>query len=207
MNGASVENICKDGKESKDNMRIGYCFTGSFCTLARSFGVLEVLCAKGYDIVPIMSENAYYIDTRFGLAEDFSRRVEKLTGKSIIHTVKDAEPLGPSIPLDLLIVAPCTGNTLAKVSSGISDTSATMAIKAHLRADRPTLLAIASNDAMSQNLSNISAFLNRKAVYLVPMRQDSPKGKPHSLVAEFELIPDAMEAALRGEQLRPLFLE
>lgn len=192
--------------DRKGGVRLGYCFTGSFCTLARSFAVLEGLVKDGYDITPIMSENAYYIDTRFGSAEEFSDRVEQLTGKKIIHTVKDAEPLGPAYPLDLLVVAPCTGNTLAKVASGITDTAATMAIKAHLRADRPTLLAVATNDAMSQNLANIARLLTRKAVYLVPMKQDSPKGKPHSLVAELEMIPRAIEAALRKEQIRPLFL-
>ena len=187
-------------------MKIGYCFTGSFCTFARSLRVLERLVADGHDIVPIMSENAFYTDTRFQKAEEFSTRVEGLCGKRIIHTVADAEPLGPRIHLDALIVAPCTGNTLAKVARGITDTAATMAIKAHLRSDRPLIIALASNDAMSQNLSSISAVLNRKAVYFVPMRQDSPTDKPHSLVAEMEMIPEALSAAMRAEQLRPVFL-
>lgn len=187
-------------------MKIGYCFTGSFCTLERSFGVLCELVGHGYDVVPIMSENAYYTDTRFQRAEEFSRRVENVCGRKIIHTVVDAEPLGPASPLDLLVVAPCTGNTLGKVANGITDTAATMAIKAHLRADRPLVIALASNDAMSQNLYNISLMLNRKAVYFVPMLQDSPKGKPHSLVAEFELIPSVIDSALKGEQQRPIFL-
>lgn len=186
--------------------RIGYCFTGSFCTFSRSYKVLESLVARGYDIQPIMSENAYYLDTRFSLAEDFSRSVEQLTKRKVIHTIVDAEPLGPKEPLDLLIVAPCTGNTLAKFCNGITDTAATMAIKAHLRQDRPTLLAVATNDAMSQNLSNIKKALSRKSVYLVPMKQDSPINKPHSLVAEFELIPECIEALERGEQLRPIYL-
>jgi len=187
-------------------MKIGYCFTGSFCTFARSFSILRELVAAGHEVVPIMSENAYYTDTRFQKAEEFSARVEALCGKRIIHTIPDAEPLGPKVHLDLLIVAPCTGNTLAKVASGITDTAATMAIKAHLRSDRPTLIALATNDAMSQNLANIATLLSRKSVYFVPMLQDNPKGKPHSLVAEFELIPEAMEAAIKGEQPRPIFL-
>ena len=153
-----------------------------------------------------MSENAYYTDTRFHKAEEFSARVEALCHKRIIHTIVDAEPLGPRTPLDALIVAPCTGNTLAKVTRGITDTAATMAIKAHLRADRPLVVALATNDAMSQNLSSIAAALSRKAVYFVPMRQDSPTDKPHSLVAEMELIPRCLEAALKGEQIRPLFV-
>lgn len=187
-------------------MKIGYCFTGSFCTFGRSLSVLKGLVADGHDILPIMSENAYYTDTRFQNAQSFSEEVERLCGKEIIHTVVDAEPLGPKIDLDLLIVAPCTGNTLAKVSLGITDTAATMAIKAHLRTDRPTLIALASNDAMSRNLKNVGDMLGRKSVYFVPMLQDDPTGKPHSLVAELEMIPRAVEAAVRGEQLRPIFL-
>ena len=187
-------------------MKIGYCFTGSFCTFAHSFRALSDLVSLGYEVVPIMSENAYYTDTRFQIAEEFSTRVEALCGRSVIHTIVDAEPLGPAEPLDLMVVAPCTGNTLAKVVQGITDTAATMAIKAHLRADRPLVIALATNDAMSQNLANIASALNRKSVYFTPMLQDSPKGKPHSLVARFDLIPSVIESALRGEQQRPIFL-
>ncbi len=187
-------------------MKIGYCFTGSFCTFARSYNVLSELVSAGYDVVPIMSENAYYTDTRFALAEEFSRKVEELTGRRVVHTIVDAEPLGPKEPLDALVVAPCTGNTLAKAALGITDTAATMAIKAHLRRDRALLIALATNDAMSANLANVGTMLRRRNVYFVPMKQDAPEGKPHSLVAEFELIPRALEALFRGEQLRPLFL-
>jgi dipicolinate synthase subunit B len=187
-------------------MKIGYCFTGSFCTFARSFRALEKLVEDGHQVIPIMSENAFYTDTRFQKAEEFSARVEALCGKRIVNTIVDAEPLGPTSPLDLLVVAPCTGNTLAKVASGITDTAATMAIKAHLRADRPLVIALATNDALSQNLANIATMLARKSVYFVPMLQDSPKGKPHSLVAEFELMPRVIESALKGEQVRPVFL-
>lgn len=185
--------------------KIGYCITASHCTFRRSLEILHRLVAAGYDVVPIMSENAYYRDTRFYKAEEFSHAVEELTGKTVIHTVADAEPLGPRSPLDLLVVAPCTGNTLAKMARGITDTAATMAIKAHLRSDRPTLLAIASNDALSANLANIAAVMQRQSVYLVPMKQDDPTGKPHSLVAELERIPECIEALSRGVQLRPLF--
>ena len=153
-----------------------------------------------------MSENAYYTDTRFQKAEEFSARVENLCSRKIIHTVPDAEPLGPRSPLDILVVAPCTGNTLAKVAHGITDTAATMAIKAHLRADRPLVIALATNDALSRNLANIATMLSHKAVYFVPMLQDSPVGKPHSLVAELELIPEVVDSALVGEQHRPIFL-
>ena len=187
-------------------MKIGYCFTGSFCTLERSFHVLSTIVNVGHKVIPIMSETVYYTDTRFTVAEEFSHRVEELTGNSVIHTVTDAEPLGPRIPLDFMIVAPCTGNTLSKLSRGITDTAVTMAIKAHLRTDRPLLIALASNDALSQNLESVSRLLNRKAVYFVPMRQDDPIGKPHSLVADFQRIEECMAFALSGRQMRPLFI-
>lgn len=198
-----IDKINTDGTEKRK--RIGFCFTGSFCTLSYALDAMASLVGRGYDIVPIMSENAFYTDTRFARAEDFSRKVEDIAGKKIIHTVVDAEPLGPIVPLDALVVAPCTGNTLAKAALGITDTAATMAIKAHLRRDRPTLIALCSNDAMSQNLGNIGTMLKRKSVYFVPMRQDSPAGKPHSLVADMSLIPEAVEAMWRGEQIRPVF--
>ena len=185
---------------------IGYAFCGSFCTLKDSLAVLEELSNKGYEIQPIMSEAVYKTDTRFHLAEEFRLEVERLTGRQVIHTVADAEPLGPATPLEALIIAPCTGNTLAKMASGITDTAVTMAAKAHLRCDRPLLIALATNDAMSQNLGNIGKLLNRKSVYFLPMKQDSPKNKPHSLVADFSRLPEAYEAMKRGEQLRPLFL-
>ncbi len=188
-------------------MKIGYCFTGSFCTLASSYASLEGLVKEGYEVVPIMSENVYYTDTRFALAEEFSRKVETLVGRAVIHTVVDAEPLGPKEPLDALVVAPCTGNTLAKSALGITDTAATMAIKAHLRCDRPTVIALATNDALSANLGNICTMLKRKSVYFVPMKQDAPRLKPHSLVADFGLISDALKAAFDGKDLRPLFLD
>ncbi len=186
-------------------MKIGYCMTGSFCTFARSIAVLRRLKDDGHDLIPIMSENAYSLDTRFGLSTEINDTVRGITSHEIISTIPDAEPLGPSCPLDLLIVAPCTGNTLAKVARGITDTAATMAIKAHLRLDRPTLIALSSNDSLSQNLESVATMLRRKAVYFVPMRQDDPERKPHSLVAELERIPEAIDALLRGEQLRPLF--
>lgn len=187
-------------------MRIGYCITASHCTFSRSLAVLHRLVGEGHELVPIMSENAYFRDTRFYGAEEFTRLVEEATGRAVIHTVTDAEPLGPKEPLDILVVAPCTGNTLAKVANGITDTAATMAIKAHLRQDRPTLIALATNDALSANLGSLATVMSRRSVYFVPMRQDDPRAKPHSLVAELERIPECIEAMLRGEQIRPLFV-
>lgn len=186
--------------------KIGYLITASHCTFSRSLSVLAALAGRGYEIVPIMSENAYSRDTRFFTAKEMRERVEEITGRSVIHTVTDAEPLGPREPLDLLVVAPCTGNTLAKVARGITDTAATMAIKAHLRADRPLLIALASNDALSANLASLAIVMQRPSVYFVPMKQDDPEGKPYSLVAELEMIPECIDALADGRQIRPLFL-
>ena len=186
--------------------RIGYCITGSFCSFSRSLAVLERLVSEYNEVVPIMSENAYSTDTRFYRAEDFRSRVEELCGRAVIHTVADAEPLGPGVPLDALAVSPCTGNTLAKVARGITDTAATMAIKAHLRCERPLLIALASNDALSANLGSIAAVIRLRSVYLVPMRQDDPVRKPHSLVAEIERVPECLSLMERGVQQRPIFL-
>jgi len=185
---------------------IGYAFCGSFCTLEASLGALKILADSGEQIQPIMSERTFETDTRFFQKEQLHSRVRSLTGRNIIHTIKDAEPLGPRDPLGALVVAPCTGNTLAKVARGITDTAVTMAIKAHLRQDRPLLIALATNDAMSQNLGNIGRLLSRRSVYFVPMVQDDIVGKPHSLVADFSRIPEAFAAMMRGKQLRPLFI-
>jgi dipicolinate synthase subunit B len=186
-------------------MLIGYAMCGSFCTFARSFAVMEQL-AKKHELVPIFSEIAASADTRFGNGADFIARAEAICGRPAIRTVTNAEPLGPKTVLDVLITAPMTGNTLAKLAHGITDSAVTMACKAHLRADRPLLIALASNDAMSANLANIGALLQRKSVYFVPMKQDDPASKPHSLVAEFSRIPEALDALLIQKQLRPLFL-
>ena len=185
---------------------IGYALCGSFCTLKDSLRVLGELARKGYEIQPIMSERTYETDTRFYKCEDLKSKVRELTGRSIIHTVRDAEPLGPSSPLSAMIIAPCTGNTLAKLANGITDSAVTMAAKAHLRSDRPLLIAAASNDAMSQNLSNIGRLITRRGVYFVPMRQDDPKGKPYSLVADFDRIEEALSAMMEGRSLRPMFV-
>ena len=185
---------------------IGYAFCGSFCTLSHSLAAFRRLRADGVDLLPIFSERVYETDTRFWRAEEFRHAVESLAGKSAIHTIVEAEPLGPTTPLDALVIAPCTGNTLAKIAQGITDSAVTMAAKAHLRADRPLVIALASNDSLSANLSNISSLLLRKQVYFVPMRQDDPQKKPHSLVADFTLVADALTSALEGKQMRPLFL-
>ena len=185
---------------------IGYALCGSFCTHARAVDTLRNLRARGHEILPIVSEIVYETDTRFGTADDLISELESICGRKTVHTIAAAEPLGPKTPLDLLIIAPCTGNTLAKLAAGVTDSSVCMAAKAHLRSDRPLLLALASNDAMSANLQNIATLLNRKNVFFVPVRQDDPTSKPHSLVAEFSLVPQALEQALAGRQMRKLFL-
>ena len=186
---------------------IGYAFCGSFCTLSHSLAALRRLRADGAEILPIFSDSVFETDTRFWKKEEFYEAVTGLCGgKEIIHTIVDAEPLGPAMPLEALVIAPCTGNTLAKIAGGITDTPVTMAAKAHLRQDRPLLIALASNDSLSANLANISKLLLRKQVYFVPMRQDDPDRKPHSLVADFTYLSDCLTAALTGKQLRPLFL-
>lgn len=176
-------------------MKIGYALCGSFCTHAQSMAVLETL-VKTYTVVPILSEHAAYTDTRFGKAADLRQRLTVLCGRAPICTIADAEPLGPAEPLDLLVIAPCTGNTLAKLAHGITDTAVTMAAKAHLRADRPLLLALATNDALSANLGNIAVMRERKHVYFMPLAMDDPVKKPHSLVADFSAIPREIERLL-----------
>jgi len=186
---------------------LGYGICGSFCTHAKTLEVLKTLAEnKEYEIIPILSETVCKTDTRFGNADDFKQKVEHICGHETVCTVKDAEPFGPARPLDLLVIAPCTGNTLAKLAAGITDTSVTMAAKAHLRSDRPLVLALASNDAMSANLKNIGTLLLRKNIYFVPLVQDDIRSKPHSLVSDFSLVEGAIQAAMKGEQLRPLFL-
>ncbi len=185
---------------------IGYAFCGSFCTFERSIGVLEGLVCGGYDILPIFSFNVQKTDSRFGKSKELTERICSICKRSAITTIEGAEPLGPRIPLDALIIAPCTGNTLAKLAHGITDTPVTMAAKAHLRCERPLLISLASNDALSANLSNIGALMNRKNIYFVPMEQDDPVSKPFSLVASFERIPEALDFAMEGKQLRPVFL-
>ena len=185
---------------------IGYAICGSFCTFSHSLEELSRLVDSGYEIVPIMSENAYSTDTRFFRASDFCAKVKSICGRDIITKLEDAEQLGPKTPLDALIISPCTGNTLAKIANGITDTSVTMAAKAHLRSDRPLVIALASNDALSGNLRNIGTLLLRKNVYFVPLVQDDPEKKPHSLVCEFSLLTRTFEMAMEGKQIRKLFL-
>ena len=185
---------------------IGFAMCGSYCTHRRSIEQLELLIRDGYDVLPIVSENVYSTDTRFGKATDLCDTLQKLTDHEVIHNIVTAEPLGPKIELDALIICPCTGNTLAKMAQGITDTAVAMAAKAHLRSDRPLIIALASNDALSANLKNIATMLNRKCVYFVPMFEDDPEKKPHSLIADFSLLRPTLESALAGKQIQKIFI-
>ena len=188
-----------------EKYKLGYAMTGSFCTFDKSIREMSRLASQGCDILPIMSENAYTVSTRFGKAHEIVTRVEDIAQKSVIHTVIGAEPIGPRRMCDILLVAPCTGNTLSKIALGITDTPVTMAVKSQLRIGAPVVLCIASNDALGASAENIGRLLNRKNIYFVPLSQDDPEHKPNSLVAHFELIPQTVELALTGRQLQPIF--
>jgi dipicolinate synthase subunit B len=185
---------------------IGYAVTGSFCTHKKSIEILKILVHRGLDVVPIMSGNSFTTNTRFGKAEDLITEVEDITHHQVVSTICDAEKFGPSIPLEALIISPCTGNTLAKIAHGITDTSVCMAAKAHMRQSRPLLIALASNDGLSSNLANIATMLNRKNVFFVPMRQDDPIDKPHSLVCDFSRVTESFDKMMNGKQCRPIFI-
>ena len=187
--------------------RVGFAICGSFCTHSKALQALEELTAAYDTVIPILSESSYSTDTRFGTAAALAARVRELTGREeIISTVREAEPIGPKALLDVLVIAPCTGNTAAKLAAGITDTAVTMAAKAHLRNGRPVVLALASNDGLSGGGRNIGELLNRKNYYFVPFGQDDPMKKPCSLVADFTQVLPTVEAALEGRQIQPILL-
>ncbi|HAH77983.1 MAG TPA: dipicolinate synthase subunit B [Ruminococcaceae bacterium] len=182
----------------------GFAMCGSFCTFRQAIDELRHLCGEGYRILPVMSYNAFRTDTRFGRAEDFVWEVEDLCGRKVIKSIVEAEPIGPKRMVDLMIVMPCTGNTLAKLANGITDTPVTMAVKSTLRIGLPVVLAPATNDALAASAANIGRLMNTKNVYFVPMRQDNPEKKPFSLVADFSLLLPTALAALQGKQIEPV---
>ena len=185
---------------------VGFALCGSFCTHARAVEALEQVKARFARVVPIVSETVAATDTRFGKAHDLMREMERICDHRVITSVKGAEPIGPQKLLDLLIICPCTGNTLGKLAAGVTDSSVTMAAKAHLRNGRPLVLAPSTNDGLSASAGSIGALLNRKYIYFVPFGQDDPEKKPASLVADFSQVADAAQAALEGRQLQPLLL-
>lgn len=189
---------------SLEGKKIGFALTGSFCTFKCTIPKIKELIRLGAEVIPIMSFNAYNLDTKFGKANDFIEEIEKITNKKIIHTIEDAEPIGPKNMTDIMIIAPCTGNTIAKLANGITDTPVTMSAKSHLRNNRPIVIAISTNDALSGSASNIGILLNRKNYYFVPIRQDNPITKPRSLVFDSEYIIKTLEYALKKEQIQPI---
>ena len=188
------------------DLNIGFALTGSFCTFSKTIPKIQELVKEGANVLPIMSYNAYELDTKFGKAEEFIAQIEKITGNKIIHTIQEAEPIGPKKMTDIMIVAPATGNTISKLANGITDTPVTMAVKSHLRNDNPVIIAISTNDALSGSAQNIGTLLNRKNYYFVPFRQDNPITKPRSLVFDEEYIIKTIEYTLNCEQIEPIIL-
>jgi len=186
-------------------MNIGFAMCGSFCTFAAVFPVMEAL-VRNYNVIPILSDSACSIDCRFGTAQSHILRIREICGRDPLCTIEAVEPIGPKKLLDALIIAPCTGNTLAKLAHSIADTPVTMATKSHLRNGRPVLVAVSTNDALAGAAENIGRLLARKHYYFVPFGQDDPVKKPTSMVADFGKIPEALELALEGRQIQPVLL-
>ncbi len=186
-------------------MNIGFALCGSFCTFQQVFPAMEAV-AKCHEVISIFSEAAYATDSRFGTAQAHRDRAAQICGREILHTIPQVEPIGPKKLLDALVIAPCTGNTLAKLSHSIADGPVTMAAKSHLRNGRPVLIAVSTNDALAGAAENIGRLLGRRHCYFVPFGQDDPCGKPTSLVADFTRLPEALEQALAGRQLQPLLI-
>ncbi len=189
----------------KPGLKIGLALCGSYCTYEKVLSAAERLSGE-CDLTALMSETAAHTDSRFGRAADFIARLEELTGREVIRTITDAERVGPGKLFDVLVIAPCTGNTLGKLAAGITDSAVTMAAKAHLRNGRPVVIAMSTNDALSGGAHSIATLLNRKNYFFVPFGQDDPAMKPSSLAADFSRIEDAVEAALEGRQVQPLLL-
>ncbi len=186
-------------------MNIGFAMCGSFCTYSKVFPIMELL-SRDYQITPILSDASYTIDSRFGTADEHIARIREICGGEPLHTIAQAEPIGPKKMLDALIIAPCTGNTLAKLAHSIADTPVTMAAKSHLRNARPIVVAVSTNDGLAGAAENIGRLLARKHYYFVPFGQDDAIGKPTSLVADFERLPQTLEEALEGRQIQPILL-
>lgn len=191
--------------ELKDK-KIGFVLTGSFCTFSKTIPKMKELINRGADIIPIMSFNSYNMDTKFGKAQDFIDKIQEITGKKIIHTIQEAEPIGPKRLTDIMVVAPCSGNTMSKLAYDIIDTPATMAVKSHLRNNLPVVIAPSTNNGLSGNAKNIGILLNRENYYFVPFRQDNPITKPRSIVFDSEYIIKTIESALDQEQIQPILL-
>lgn len=193
-----------DNMEDMEKKKIGFAITGSFCTYEKIKKIMKEMTESGMELVPIFSENAQTIDSRFGRAEEFVAQVEELTGKKSIRSIQAAEPIGPSGCFDAMVIAPCTGNTMAKLCNGIIDTPVLMAAKAHLRNEKPLVLAVSTNDALGMNFKNLGMLANMRNIYFVPFGQDNYKAKPKSMIAHMELIPETIREALLGKQIQPM---
>jgi dipicolinate synthase subunit B len=189
-----------------EGKRIGFAMTGSFCTFALALRALEAMLSKGAKVTPIISAIVDTADTRFYQADDLKRKLTQLTGQPVIRTITEAEPIGPGQLLDVMVVLPCTGNTIAKMCLGITDTAVTMAVKSHLRNNRPVVLGVSTNDALGNGAKNIGALLNARNFYFVPFGQDDPSVKGRSMVLKEEYVIDTIEGALEGRQLQPLLV-
>ncbi|OPZ91988.1 MAG: Dipicolinate synthase subunit B [Firmicutes bacterium ADurb.Bin419] len=190
-----------------DGIKIGFALTGSFCTIGKVIPEVEKLVGTGAKVLPIISGSVDKFDTRFGTAKDIRIKLEGITGEKVIDSIIDAEPFGPKALVDLIVVAPCTGNTIAKIANGITDTAVTMACKAHMRNQKPVVIAVSTNDGLGANAKNIGLLLNMKNIYLVPFGQDGPDSKPNSIVADTTFIIPTIEYALKGKQIQPLLIK
>ena len=188
-------------------LKIGFAITGSHCTIHEVTRVMKLLVDEGAELTPIISYSVDRMDTRFGKAEDWKNQFKEITHKEIIHTIQGAEPIGPTKMFDCVVIAPCTGNTLAKLANGITDTPVLMAVKSHLRNQKPVVLAISSNDGLGLNARNIGTLLITKNIYLVPFGQDNPEAKANSLVAHMDKIPDTILMAYAGKQIQPILVD
>lgn len=188
------------------NLNVGFAITGSFCTFSKTIVQIKKLVKEGANVIPIMSFNSYKLDTKFGEAKDFIKEIEEITGNKIIHKIEEAEPIGPKKLTDIMVVAPASGNTIAKLANGVNDTPVTMAVKSHLRNGNPVVVAISTNDALSGSAMNIGNLLNRNNYYFVPFRQDNPITKPRSIVFDPEYLLKTIDYALKNEQIQPILL-
>lgn len=186
--------------------KIGFALTGSSCNFSKVFPEIEKLVEEGADVYPIISEAVNTFDTRFGTADEWKEKLRTITEKEPIKTIVEAEPVGPQLELDILVVVPCTGNTCGKLANGITDTPVTMAVKAHLRNNRPVVLGVATNDGLGASARNLGVLINAKHIYFVPLGQDNPEKKPKSLVADFSKLKETIEKALEGEQIQPVLI-
>ncbi len=190
-----------------NKLNVGFAICGSFCTFDRIIEEMRKLVDNGYNLIPILTPNANTMNTRFGDAETFNKTIEEITGKKPITTIVEAEPIGPKNLIDILVVAPTTGNTLAKLANGITDNAVTMVFKAHIRNNKPVVIGISTNDALGLNLKNIATLMNLKGVYFVPFGQDDAIKKPKSLIADYSKIEETIKSAINGEQLQPILLK